>query len=118
MARAGTQEPSHVELRPLGDGRFALAGRIGFDNAARLLAEGDTALDGVSAAEIDLSGVTQADSAALAVLLEWVAGARRRGRTLRYVSMPRTVAAFARISEVESLLRCAEASPSGDAREG
>jgi len=44
------------------------------------------------------------DSAGLAVLLDWLGAAKRRGRTLRYTHLPADLTALARISEVEDLL--------------
>ncbi len=102
---------TNAQFRSLGEGRFSLSGRVSFTNAGALLADGESALRRVTAAEVDLSGITQADSAALAVLLEWVAGARRRGATLRYTGVPATLTSIARISDVEELLCLAESPP-------
>jgi phospholipid transport system transporter-binding protein len=52
----------------------------------------------------DLTGVTAADSAGLALLIDWLAVARARGRTLRYTQVPQSLQALARMSDVESLL--------------
>jgi phospholipid transport system transporter-binding protein len=54
--------------------------------------------------EIDCSGVSASDSAGLAVLLEWLAAARRAGKRLRYTRLPAGLLALSRISEVEALL--------------
>jgi phospholipid transport system transporter-binding protein len=54
--------------------------------------------------EIDCSGVTAADSAGLAVLIDWLAAAQAAGRSLRYRALPPGLAALGRISEVEGLL--------------
>jgi len=53
---------------------------------------------------MDCSGVDGADSAGLAVLLDWLATAKASGHSLRYVGLPQGFAALARISEVEALL--------------
>jgi len=54
--------------------------------------------------EIDCHGITLSDSAGLAVLLEWLAVARRAGRSLRYTKLPEGLAALAQISDVQELL--------------
>ncbi len=89
-------------------GRFRLSGCFGFETAGPLLERGDTAFRPHAHVELDLSGVSDADSAGLAVLLAWVERARSRGHTLRYTGLPAQLVGIARISEVESLLRAAE----------
>jgi phospholipid transport system transporter-binding protein len=89
-------------------GRFRLAGCFGFETAARVLERGDALFRAHPQVELDLSGVTDADSAGLAVLLAWIERARSRGHSLRYVGMPAQLAGIARITEVEPLLHAAE----------
>lgn len=54
---------------------------------------------------MDCAGIDAADSAGLAVLLDWLATAKASGHSLRYVGLPQGFAALARISEVEALLQ-------------
>lgn len=91
-------------LAAAGAGRFELAGTVGFDDAARLLAEGDAAFASLDAVEVDLARVTRADSAGLALLIEWTLAARAAGRSLRYSNVPPAVASLAGISDVAELL--------------
>lgn len=53
---------------------------------------------------LDCSSVTEADSAGLAVLLDWRREALQRGIVLRYRNLPAAIAQLAHISGVESLL--------------
>jgi hypothetical protein len=46
----------------------------------------------------------RSDSAGLAVLLDWLALAKRQGRAVRFMNLPAPIRAVAHISEVESLL--------------
>ena len=72
--------------------------RITFANAA-------TALRDVPAADtVDLSGLTDVDSATLAVLIAWSAQARARGAALRYLDAPPALRNLARLSDVDGLL--------------
>ena len=97
------------DLQALGaDGRYRLAGHFGFETASAVLARGNAEFARYPHVELDLSGVTAADSAGLAVLLAWVERARKRGGTLRYTGLPRQIAAIAAISDVAALLRGAE----------
>jgi phospholipid transport system transporter-binding protein len=91
-------------LAAAGPGRFTLAGEIGFEDAGRLLAEGDAAFAGLASAEVDLANVERFDSAGLALLLEWSLAAREAGRTVRYRNLPSAASTLAGISDVTELL--------------
>ena len=91
-------------LAAAGPGRFELSGEVGFDDAARLLAEGEAAFGNLPEVELDLARVERADSAGLALLLEWSLAARAAGRELRYRNMPPAIASLAGISDVAELL--------------
>jgi phospholipid transport system transporter-binding protein len=94
------------QLIAAADGRLAAQGPLTFATARKARELGRHALLGASAAqlEIDCSGVSAADSAGLAVLIDWLALARRARRALRYHGLPPGVLALGRISEVEGLL--------------
>ncbi len=94
-------------------GRFRLSGAFSFATAARALEQGDAAFRAYPDVEVDLSGVTDADSAGLAVLLAWIERSRRRGHALRYARLPEKLARIARITEVEPLLHAAEGARAG-----
>lgn len=87
-----------------GGGRFALAGELGFDTVARLLESGRRAFAPHPAVEVDMAGVTRCDSAAVALLLEWVRIAESRGARIAFRNLPRSLHAIASISDVEELL--------------
>ena len=91
-------------LTAVGGGRFELSGDVGFGDAARLLADGDAAFRGEPAVEVDLARVARADSAGLALLLEWSLSARDAGRKIVYQNIPGSVAALAGMSDVAELL--------------
>ena len=54
--------------------------------------------------EVDLSGVSRADSGGLALLIDWLAWARAARRVLKYSSPPEALLALARLSDVEGLV--------------
>ncbi len=86
-------------------GRFALGGALDFTTATAVLSRGEKLFAGVSGPiEIDLSGVRQADSAGLAVLLEWLGRAARARQTITFRNVPEQLRAIARISELEQLI--------------
>jgi phospholipid transport system transporter-binding protein len=75
-----------------------------FDQVTGLLTDGETAFGSQAEIDVDLAGVQRADSAGLALLLEWALTARAAGRTVRYRNMPAALASLAGISEVSTLL--------------
>jgi phospholipid transport system transporter-binding protein len=87
-------------------GQLAAQGPLTFATAREALELGVAALrtTGAGAREIDCAGISASDSAGLAVLIEWLGTARRRGQTLRFARLPQGLAALARISEVDELL--------------
>jgi phospholipid transport system transporter-binding protein len=54
--------------------------------------------------EVDLGGVTRADSAGLALLLDWLAAAHGNGSPLNYHHLPPQLAAIARVSGITEVL--------------
>jgi phospholipid transport system transporter-binding protein len=95
---------SEFTLEELGDGRFALSGEMTFDTAEQILRASEAPFEEHTQLEIDLSEVTDSDSAGLALLLEWVTWANHSVREIRFTGVPEKVLAIARTTEVEPLL--------------
>ena len=93
-------------LGAAGGGRFTAEGPLIFTSAraARQLGLEALARTPERRLEMDCQGVTAADSAGLALLLDWLAVARSHGHSLRYLHLPPGLIALARISEVNELL--------------
>ena len=84
-------------------GTLRLAGQLDFRNAAVAYALVQRELQsGID--ELDLGGLVNADSAALACLLAWRAGSNAAGRTLNLVAVPENLRALAQVSDVLQLL--------------
>ncbi|MDH3431530.1 MAG: STAS domain-containing protein [Gammaproteobacteria bacterium] len=95
---------SDFTLDDRGDGCFALSGEMTFDTAEKILKESEDPFEEHSQLEIDLSGVTDSDSAGLALLLEWVTWANHTVREIRFTGMPERILAIAKTTEVDKLL--------------
>jgi phospholipid transport system transporter-binding protein len=95
-----------VQIGESAPGRIAVAGELTFATAREARQLGLLVLDGSRAERIviDCAGVARADSAGLAVLLDWLAWGRRRSRPLALENLPASLVAIARISEVDELL--------------
>ncbi|HUQ12123.1 MAG TPA: STAS domain-containing protein [Steroidobacteraceae bacterium] len=87
-------------------GRIVVTGELTFASARDARQLGVLVLEGSSANRIviDCAGVTRADSAGLAVLLDWLAWGRRKSRVVTLENLPASLVAIARISEVDGLL--------------
>ncbi|HXQ31894.1 MAG TPA: STAS domain-containing protein [Steroidobacteraceae bacterium] len=93
------------ELAAAGEaGHFRLGGVLSFDTARAVLEQGTAAFADQQRVSLDLSGITHADSAGLAVLLTWVGRARRAGRAINYTALPAQLSRIARVCAVDGLL--------------
>lgn len=82
-----------------------LSGPLTFESVPLLYREMEQHLAGVGPlTNIDLSAVTTADSAGVALLLEWQSRQRRRGRELRMSNAPGSLLRLAELCEAVELL--------------
>lgn len=93
-----------VKFEDVGGGRFRVVGRLGFDTVTQALDASHKLFAEYHAIQLDLSGVTAADSAGVALLIEWVSRARHSKCVLHFRHVPEQVMAIARISDVENML--------------
>jgi phospholipid transport system transporter-binding protein len=93
-----------AKLEQNGEGRYRVSGELSFATVTELLLQSRSLFAGESSIEVDLSGVTHADSAGLSLLIEWLRQARLQGKQLRYLALPVQLNALASISEVDGLL--------------
>jgi phospholipid transport system transporter-binding protein len=96
-------------------GSYRLAGTADMASASALLECGLAAFRGQPQVQVDLSGVTAADGAGLAVLLAWVERARAGGQQLDFAGLPPQLTALARVCGVEAMLGAAAAAPAAAA---
>jgi phospholipid transport system transporter-binding protein len=101
QVRVGITEPT--------SGRIAVTGELTFASARDARQLGVLVLESSRADRlvIDCGGVTRADSAGLAVLLDWLAWGRRKSRPISLENLPASLVAIAKISEVDELLTAA-----------
>jgi phospholipid transport system transporter-binding protein len=82
---------------------FKPAPSLTVDNARGMLADGIAAITGGQRV-IDFSGLTQVDSAAVAVLLSWQRAARARSIALSFINMPEMLQSLTTLYGVAALL--------------
>ena len=90
--------------------RLLVQGAITLADVTRWRALGLEAIDR-DGLTIDLAGVTDADSSALSLLLEWQRAAKARGFRLSYAGLPENLRSLARVYGVLELLALDAANP-------
>lgn len=86
--------------------RLSLSGPLTIATVAALVEAGREHVAGGDRV-VDLSGVTQVDSAALALLLSWQRSARAAGRQLSIDRAPVALVSLASLYDVDSILSLA-----------
>ena len=84
-------------------GRCTVQGPVTVNNVVSLLAQGAERFTGPRVV-VDLSGITEVDSSALSLLLEWRRQAVRNGREISYRNLPASLKSLANLYGVTELL--------------
>lgn len=87
---------------------LALEGPLSFESLPRVLADSlaySSRPDLPERLTIDFSGITDVDSSAVALLLEWRREAARRGKGLYFVNLPANLVALAELYGVTGLIQ-------------
>lgn len=95
---------SDVRLVAKDSGVFAIIGNLEFATMNQLLGQEKVIFKDGKAVELDLAGVERANSAGLALLLEWQGIAQQQGREFRIRNAPDALLAIARISNCTEIL--------------
>ena len=95
-----------MSLTEVSPGQFQLSGAINFATSPDIEQQGSKLLLATSSAEwtINLAGITQADSSALAVCLAWVRLARVNQKAVIFTATPNELSALAEVCGVGELL--------------
>lgn len=106
MTEAQARPQAKVAISELSPGRVVVTGELTFASAREARQLGILVLESSHAARlvVDCGAVTRADSAGLAVLLDWLAWGRRKSRGVSLENLPASLLAIAKISEVDGLL--------------
>lgn len=84
-------------------GRGKLAGPVTLDTVNAVLEEGNRVFTAASVT-LDLAGVTDVDSTAVSLLLEWRRSALRGKRVIEYVNYPANLKSLIELYGVDELL--------------
>lgn len=92
------------------DDAVAVSGPLTFDTVPQVLAESAGWFGvGIGDLTVDLAEVSRADSAALALLVEWLRLAKRAGRRLRLARVPGQLRSIVRVHGLSAALGLPEA---------
>ena len=94
-------------------GSFRVEGELNFASVPALYERAIDLFAGCPKIALDLSGVTRANSAGLALLLEWQGRARRAGLSFTLQNLPAGLIDLAHISELEEVLPLGRPAPAG-----
>jgi phospholipid transport system transporter-binding protein len=95
-------------LEDQGGGRFLLSGKMTFRYVGPILRVSMESFHEHPRIEVDLSGVTETDSAGLALLLEWITWANHNVHEIQFLNTPEKIDAIAKTTEVDHLLKRGE----------
>ncbi|HYM35406.1 MAG TPA: STAS domain-containing protein [Steroidobacteraceae bacterium] len=95
---------SNVQITRDTAGRYKVAGSLVFTTVRDALKQSAAAFASESEWAIDLSQVSGADSAGLALLIEWHRLATKNNRPLRFIDAPTQLRALAKISDLDDIL--------------
>jgi len=98
-----------VQLEQQSPGAWRISGVLNFASVPDLSERGGALFDGQSEVQIDLSQVQHADSAGVALLVEWMGEARRRAVNIRYLNVPAQMLAIVRVTSLDRILPLARA---------
>ena len=95
---------TQATLTNTGVNQFAVTGNLSFATVNDLLGQSKALFAAVPSLDIDLSAILHADSAGLALLLEWLRYGKHNNKVVRYKNLPAQLRSLAEISEVDTLL--------------
>ena len=104
-----------VRLEESGNGIWKLEGNLGFSTVSGLLKDTPRRFFAGGDIKLDLSGVVRADSAGLALLVEWLREFERDNRSIEFRNMPEQMQSIARVCGLADILFGTPAAGSGEA---
>jgi phospholipid transport system transporter-binding protein len=88
----------------MGGGHWLLEGELDFNTVPEVLQHTGACMRDVPWIIVDLKGVTRADSAGLALLVEWLRESERAGLSISFVNVPAQLLSIARVCGLEEIL--------------
>ena len=86
------------------DNRLRVSGELNFKNVPALVSMSQDYFKNVNDLEVDLADVNRADSAGVALLIDWQRQAQKQKKSISFFNIPSQMLAIARLSGVDELL--------------
>ncbi len=83
---------------------FELPAVVDFPNLVEVREAGNAHIDGAETAEFDLSGLTEANSAVVALLIAWFRYAHGHGKVVRFLRVPVAIMNIIEVSDLTDVL--------------
>ena len=87
-----------------GAGSWLLQGELDFESVPALLRHAGARMLGKERLEVDLKAVTRADSAGLALLVEWLRESETAGNEIVFINVPPQLLSIARVCGLDEIL--------------
>lgn len=81
-----------------------LKGSVCFDNVVKIWQHGVDLINTLPEVKVDLSGVVDCDSSALALLTAWVRAAKSQNKQIVFYNMPQFLSDIGRVSGLDTVL--------------
>ena len=91
-------------LTGTGGGHWLLEGELSFASVPAVLKSSASGFMDSQLIEVDLKGVTRADSAGLALLVEWLRKSEHAGKAVTFTHVPDQLLAIARLCGLDEIL--------------
>jgi phospholipid transport system transporter-binding protein len=86
------------------DGSWLLQGELGFNSVPSVLKHAGISMLGKQQVTVDLKGITRADSAGLALLVEWLRESQLAGNSIVFLNVPAQMLSIARVCGLDEIL--------------
>jgi phospholipid transport system transporter-binding protein len=93
-----------AEIKKNESGQIDIIGTLGFGKILPLLQQSEPLFDGKTPLLFDLKGVEKTDSAGLALLVEWMSLAKKKGQDIAFTNIPKQMLDIARVSGLDAVL--------------
>jgi phospholipid transport system transporter-binding protein len=95
---------AEVNLIDYGAGRWLLQGELDFQSVSSVLQHAGARMQREAHLEVDLKDVSRADSAGLALLVEWLREAENAGNEIVFINVPEQLLSIARVCGLDEIL--------------
>lgn len=95
---------ANFNFQALSEHQYQLSGELNFTTVPELLEQENALMKDGEAATIDLANVSSANSAAMALLIEWKSVAARNNTEVKFLNIPKQIERLAEVCHVKSLL--------------